>query len=647
MCQNKERNILPNQINLNCINSFSSQNNDNIKDMDLVTVKNDFSYSNRTNSCFSSLFQEEDQKITPNNPNNIDNLFSYIIPNIPNINNIKENNNNNNINIINKIQFQNQNEKYPFSFNKESNINNNISSNINNNFFIPNFNTNQIINNEMNNLPNQSRFINYFKMNENNNFIQNINNNIITNNNIINNNLSKNESYKYNYDNSNLNNNMGIKNNNYIDYDNNSNNLNYLSQNNLNFNDYTNKSNININNKNTINNIYINNNNITNNNINNNIVNSNSNITNTNSSISNNIGVNNIIIPNSILSRNVDYQEFLNYVNSLNVPLIKFLCTKKGINEMQNYLNAHKKNNIEILIYVLNKEGLTKLMKHKFGNYFMQEIIKDAKYPQIKLILELILNNFVEISESNSGTHVLQTLLDKVNTFELRDLVLKSIENKELEMAFNNNATYVLQKIIGIVPDNERLNLNEIIINNVINLALDSDCIFIVEKFITTITIKENKEKIKNIICENCIQLATSPFGNYLIQYLFQVWKNDDIEPINNIVIDNANFLAKQRYSSNVIEKAIDIYDNKIKPRLIRSLSLGGDILEIIKNQYGHYVLNKAVKFMDEGLKLEIETILNSKMPDMTKKEKTKSKKFIANLKKNGKGKKNLKNTKK
>ena len=50
---------------------------------------------------------------------------------------------------------------------------------------------------------------------------------------------------------------------------------------------------------------------------------------------------------------------------------------------------------------------------------------------------------------------------------------------------------------------------------------------------------------------------------------------------------------------------------------------------------------------MDEGLKLEIETILNSKMPDMTKKEKTKSKKFIANLKKNGKGKKNLKNTKK
>lgn len=302
---------------------------------------------------------------------------------------------------------------------------------------------------------------------------------------------------------------------------------------------------------------------------------------------------------------------------------------EKGITEMKNYLSNHKNSNIEILLYLLNKEGLNKLMKHKFGNYFIQEIIKDANYPQIKLILELISPNFVEISKSNSGTHVLQTLLDKVNTLDSRDIVLKSIENKELEMAFNNNATYVLQKIIGIIPDNERLNMNEIIINNLVVLALDSECVFIVEKFISTITIKENKNRINNIICENCIQLATSPFGNYLIQYLFQIWKGNDIEKINNIIIDNANFLVKQRYSSNVIEKAIDIYDNKIKPRLIRSLSLGGDILEVIKNQYGHYVLNKAVKYMDEGLKAEIEAILNNQMPNMNKKKRLNQKSLL------------------
>ena len=63
---------------------------------------------------------------------------------------------------------------------------------------------------------------------------------------------------------------------------------------------------------------------------------------------------------------------------------------------MENYLSNHKNGSIEIFIYLLNKEGLTKLMKHKFGNYFVQKIIRDAQYPQIKLILELISNNFVK-----------------------------------------------------------------------------------------------------------------------------------------------------------------------------------------------------------------------------------------------------------
>ena len=484
------------------------------------------------------------------------------------------------------------------------NMNNNYMFNKeNNNAFIPDLNENEAIKNSGGN---HSRFVNYFKMNKNDlnqniNFIDNVDSN---NNAFVNSNLNQ-------YQNDNLN----------IYDSNNINNLNYMNKNK---NSYKNYQNIN-----KINNIgladmkYINSNDTNGNNYNNNINSNNNNL--------------NVMIPNSILARNSDYQEFLNYVNNLNIPLIKFLCTKKGISEMENYLESHKRNNIEILIYLLNKEGITKLMKHKFGNYFIQEIIKEIKYPQIKLLLDLISSTFVEIAESNCGTHVLQTLLDNVNTFELRDIVLKSIENKELEMAFNNNATYVLQKIIGIVPDIERLNMNEIIINNLIDLAINSDCIFIVEKFISTITIKENKEKINQIICENCIKLASDPYGNYLIQYLFQIWKDGDIEKINNIIIDNANFLAKQRYSSNVIEKAIESYDIDIKPKLIRNLSLGGDILEIIKNQYGHYVLNKAVKYMDERLKNEIEELLNNKMPDMTKKEKTKSKKFIANLKKNGK----------
>ena len=588
---NEESKILKKMKNCNSPNCLCNQNNENISDMDLEPCRNETTNPYRSNSIFSSLFQEEKEKeeLKQKSSNNFNKIFSYNISNITK--NININNNQGNL------------DKFPFVYNNENNNKN----------YIPVVNKNQICNLSGNN----SRFMNYFKMNKDNsipdnyiNYINKDNTNILNNN--MSNSINKNENYIYN--------NINLNNNNYIKFEYNSNNLNYIIQNNIVYNNQN--SFCNINNMNYIN---INNNNKKEFNINNNI--------NTADQNPPNVNENN--------------QDFLNYVNNLNIPLIKYLCTKKGISEMENYLKKNGKNTIEILIYLLNKEGLTKLMKHKFGNYFIQEIIKDAKYPQIKLILELISQNFVEISESNAGTHVLQTLLDKVCTFELRNLLLKSIENKELEMAFNNNATYVLQKIIGIIPDIERLNMNEILINNIIKLALDSDCVFIAEKFISTITITDNKNRIQNIINQNFIELATSPFGNYLIQFLFLIWKDDDIDRINNIIIDNANYLAKQRYSSNIIEKTIEIFNSKNKAKLIRSLSLGGDILDTIKNQYGHYVINKAVKYMDENLKKEIETVLNSKMPEMTKKEKSKSKKFILNLKNIGKNKKSSKNSRK
>ena len=325
--------------------------------------------------------------------------------------------------------------------------------------------------------------------------------------------------------------------------------------------------------------------------------------------------------------------DFVNFIKNLKSPLTKLLTTKKGIYEIENYLYTNKNKNVTILLQLLNKEGLTKLMKNKFGNYFIQELIKNANYEQVKFILNLISSNFVDISESISGTYVIQKLLEKIDTIELRLVVLQSIENRELEMAFNSNATYVLQKIIEKIPDIERIRLNEIILNNIIFLSVNPDCVFIVEKFIETITINENKIRIKNIIFMHCLQLSNNPYGNYLIQFILKVWKNEDIKNIINIIIENANYLVQQRYSSNVIEKCIEIFGYEKRNRLIKNMCLKGDILQLIKNQYGHYVLNKTIIFIEDDVKIEIERILNNKMNEMNKKEKLKSKKFISLLK--------------
>ena len=98
------------------------------------------------------------------------------------------------------------------------------------------------------------------------------------------------------------------------------------------------------------------------------------------------------------------------------MSLTKILTTKKGICEIENYLNVTMFKDMNLLLQLLNKDGLTKLMKNKIGNYFIQGIIEKANYEQIKFILNLISDNFIEITENISGTYAIQRLLDRINT---------------------------------------------------------------------------------------------------------------------------------------------------------------------------------------------------------------------------------------
>ena len=130
---NKENNMFQNQINFNSINCFSNQNNENVSDMEIETNKNDFSYSNRSSSFFSNLFQEENNKLKQNSPKKYENINSFNIPN--------------KINNININKYQTLIDNYSFAFNSED-YNKMPLSDLNKNLF--------------NMSGNKSRFINYF-----------------------------------------------------------------------------------------------------------------------------------------------------------------------------------------------------------------------------------------------------------------------------------------------------------------------------------------------------------------------------------------------------------------------------------------------------------------------------------------------------
>ena len=339
---------------------------------------------------------------------------------------------------------------------------------------------------------------------------------------------------------------------------------------------------------------------------------------------------------NSInLSQAYNFEDFLQYINSLPIPLVNYLCTSKGILEIQKKILKSNNDYKKFLIIYLNKNGLSKIMKNTYGNYFFQQIIKDNEEELISLVISFIKDDFVDISKDLSGTFSLQALLDEISNIEDEKIILNCIKNHELEMVFDKNATHVLQKLILLFPDNHRPELNEVIINNLKQICLDSNGICVIKNFIRSNTLVTDKKRIIEEFTKNFVILAESPFGNYGIQFLMENWDKELLIDIKDKIIENLIKLSLEQYSSNVIEKAIETFDEEYREKIIRKLYFKENFISLLNNKFGRFVLYKTINFMESELRIEIENKIIKNLNDniYSNKDKINIKKFLMKMK--------------
>ena len=199
--------------------------------------------------------------------------------------------------------------------------------------------------------------------------------------------------------------------------------------------------------------------------------------------------------------------------------------------------------------------------------------------------------------------------------------IIKAIKYKEKEMAFDEYATYVLQKIISIIPDNKRIRLNNIIIENAKELSLNANSVFVLKKFIMTNTIEENKKRLINAIKKHFLLISQNPFGNYVIQYLFEVWTIRDCELIVNEIFNKVIELSTDRFSANIVIYALKFFNNTYKKKLISILCFSINIINLLKNKYSFYIINRTVNYMDKNTKIKFKLYLEKKMENTSVKE--------------------------
>ena len=303
-----------------------------------------------------------------------------------------------------------------------------------------------------------------------------------------------------------------------------------------------------------------------------------------------------------------DLRDFKRFCDGLKMPMCEYICNQIGSRIMQKYLKKFP-SHIRTLLITKISPYIDKLMCDTYGNYFCQKLYKVSELHQRISILNILKNNFLTISKNKCGAHAIQSIIGEVQNIKEKNIILEYIQSHELELAYDSEGTHVLQKILSVFEEEERVNLNKVLCDkiNLSSLCQDAKGICVIKKLIAGTKDENNKRKIVDDINDNCIEVALSPFGNYIIQLIFEEWDiNICLKLIENC-LDNAFILSSQKYSSNIIVKILDLYCDDKKneynkynfcEKLKNIFFDEKNLSELYNNKYGRLLLNKICKLI-------------------------------------------------
>lgn len=306
--------------------------------------------------------------------------------------------------------------------------------------------------------------------------------------------------------------------------------------------------------------------------------------------------------------------------------LYDYIITQKGSRDVQAFIE--KKNSEKEIYLLINKLRIyiSDISIKKYGNYFIQELIKICSPSQRIILLECMKNRFLEISKNTYGTFCLQALIEISSLSKEKQLILSCILGNEKELSLDARGTHILQKFIKYTKDEERFELNVNIINLIEVLITDASGVYVLNALIDNTNDQSIKLKLFDYITKKGpLQFIQHEYANYAVLSLIKSSDLSNYEPIVKIVVENSLSLSMIKYSSNIVEYCLSCGSKEVILKIYESLIEEHKLESLLNNTYGNYVLEKLIEKVDKGEKL----VLKQKLEKLVKNKSNVSKNIM------------------
>lgn len=282
-----------------------------------------------------------------------------------------------------------------------------------------------------------------------------------------------------------------------------------------------------------------------------------------------------------------------------NIPLesltgeIYGLCRDQhGCRYLQKKLEEGRPENTLIIFNEVNT-FMFELMTDPFGNYLVQKLLEQCTEAQRTTLIDNASSTMIHIAFNQHGTRALQKMIDFVTTPAQVSRVIESLQPNVVGLIQDLNGNHVIQKCLNRLSSKDAQFIFESVGTECVRVGTHRHGCCVIQRCIDHAQ-GEQKAKLVLAIVGRADQLVGDPFGNYVLQYIFEQGEEVFSTPLCHQFQGSMASYSKQKFSSNVVEKAIRIANDETKAAMIHELVYSPEFESVADDAFGNYVLQTA-----------------------------------------------------
>ncbi|WVY97225.1 hypothetical protein V8G54_029376 [Vigna mungo] len=236
---------------------------------------------------------------------------------------------------------------------------------------------------------------------------------------------------------------------------------------------------------------------------------------------------------------------------------------------------------------------LHELIKHSYGSFVILKLFQSRNISvyQKNTFIHLITADQPKLRDlciHDLGGRVIQQILEVEDVLIAIDQITRAMSGITVALMKNYNGGYVILQCLKVILD--------VVAQNCHDIAVNKNGCCNIQKIIHHHDVPAFYALIENLI-PNAEDLAKDQYGNYVLQFLVK----KKIPEVNAMLVSELRHkfvgLSIDKYASNVVEDLLHYSRTEIATIIVEEIMESPNFLQVVKHQYGNYVVQRALEY--------------------------------------------------